>query len=264
MAFFGKLGNMIKQTANRQSSLGISASKPYIYQVMRCMSSSKLFIGGISYGTDEMSLREAFSKYGEVIEARVITDRETGRSRGFGFVTFTSSEEASSAIQALDGQDLHGRRVRVNYATDRQPRFGGGGYGESSGYMGGNYGSARGGYGGGNTGYGGGYGSGGGSYSNPGRGDNYGSGGGGYGVSYGGSNNFGDGGAFGSDGGNHGMASGGGSDNFSSVRDGNDGFGLGSSGGEGSNFGEPVGGGLSQVDFQVDNEDHDDTYAKRA
>lgn len=68
------------------------------------MQSSKLFIGGISYSTDDQSLREAFSKYGEVIEARVIVDRETGRSRGFGFVTYTSSEEASSAIQALDGQ----------------------------------------------------------------------------------------------------------------------------------------------------------------
>ncbi|KAK4794304.1 hypothetical protein SAY86_012298 [Trapa natans] len=257
MAFFGKLGNMIKQTANRQSSLDISASKPYIYQVVRCISSSKLFIGGISYGTDEMGLREAFSKYGEVIEARVITDRETGRSRGFGFVTFTSSEEASSAIQALDGQDLHGRRIRVNYATDRQPRFGGGGYGQSSGYMGGNYGSAGGGYGGGNMGYGGGgYGPDGGSYSNPGSGD-------GYGRSYGGSSNFGDGG-------NYGMSSGGGNDNFSGVGDGgNDGFGLGSSGG-GGNFGEPAAGGLPQDDdpmegnFQGDNEDNDDSYAKRA
>ncbi|KAK4749613.1 hypothetical protein SAY87_027062 [Trapa incisa] len=259
MAFFGKLSNIIRQTANRQSTLDISASKPYIYQVMRCMSSSKLFIGGISYGTDEMSLREAFSKYGEVVEARVITDRETGRSRGFGFVTFMSSEEASSAIQALDGQDLHGRRIRVNYATERQPRFGGGGYGESSGYMGGNYGSGGGGYSGDNMGYGGGsYGPGGGNYNNSGRGDIYGSGGG-YGGSYGGSSNLGDSVAFGSDGGNG---------SYSSVGDGgNVGFGV---GGEGNNFGEPVAGGLSQDDrpvegnFQADSEDHDDNYAKRA
>ncbi|CAB4269010.1 unnamed protein product [Prunus armeniaca] len=63
-----------------------------------------------------------------VIDARIISDRETGRSRGFGFITFTSSEEASSAIQALDGHELHGRRVRVNYATDRpRPNFGDGG-----------------------------------------------------------------------------------------------------------------------------------------
>ncbi|ONI34348.1 hypothetical protein PRUPE_1G476800 [Prunus persica] len=85
----------------------------------------KTLIGGISYQTDEQSLKEAFAKYGEVINARIISDRETGRSRGFGFIT---SEEASSAIQALDGHELHGRRVRVNYATDRpRPNFGDGG-----------------------------------------------------------------------------------------------------------------------------------------
>ena len=95
------------------------------------MSSAQLFIRGLSYSIDETSLREAFHKYGEVIEARVVVDRETSRSRGFGFVTFTFSEEASSAIQALDGQDLHGRRVRVNFATDRTrfDDYGGGGYG---------------------------------------------------------------------------------------------------------------------------------------
>ncbi|WP_395241724.1 RNA-binding protein, partial [Salmonella sp. s51933] len=82
------------------------------------MSSSKVFVGGLSYNTDDTSLREAFDKYGEVIEARVIIDRDSGRSRGFGFVTYTSGEESSAAIKALDGKELHVRRVSVNLAND--------------------------------------------------------------------------------------------------------------------------------------------------
>lgn len=114
---------------------------------------------------DDQSLRESFTEYGEVIEARIIHDRETGRSRGFGFVSFTSNEEAAAAIAAMDGKDLHGRPVHVNYATERTGGFrsGGGGYG------GGGY-SQNDGYG---TGSGGG--SGGGGYS---QNDGYGTGGG--------------------------------------------------------------------------------------
>ncbi|XP_024175338.1 glycine-rich RNA-binding protein 3, mitochondrial [Rosa chinensis] len=165
MAFLSKFGNILRQTATRQIRSELVPSKPSIFQAIRCMStgpSSKLFIGGVSFQSDEQSLREEFAKYGEVVDVRIITDRDTGRSRGFGFVTYTSSEEASSAIQALDGQELHGRRVRVNYATDRpRTNFGGGGYGGDGGYPrgGGGYGGGGGGYGGG--GYGGGsYGSG--------------------------------------------------------------------------------------------------------
>ncbi|KAK5817912.1 Glycine-rich RNA-binding 2, mitochondrial -like protein [Gossypium arboreum] len=188
MAFLSKIGNMLRQTSTTQINAQLSASSPSLFQVFRCMSnmpSSKLFVGGISYQTDDQGLREAFSKYGEVVEARIIVDRETGRSRGFGFVTYTSSEDASSALQALDGQTLHGRQVRVNYATERAPRnFGGGGYG-GGGYGGGGYGG--GGYGGGGYG-GGGYGSGGGGYGRnaaPPSG-NYGGN-----VGYGGSGNYG-------------------------------------------------------------------------
>ncbi|KAG8384617.1 hypothetical protein BUALT_Bualt04G0136500 [Buddleja alternifolia] len=188
MAFLNRVGNFLKQTASKHVNSELSASSPSLFQAIRSMSSSKLFVGGLAYGTDEMSLREAFSQYGEVIEARVILDRETGRSRGFGFVTYTSTDAASSAIQAYDGQDLHGRRIRVNYATEktRGGGFGGGfgsgggfGYGgQGGGYQGGNYGGAGGGsYGGG--GYGGGDGnfSGGGGFG----GNQYPSGGGGYG-----------------------------------------------------------------------------------
>lgn len=186
MAFFSKVGSILKQSVNKQINLTFSASNPSIYQALRCMSSSKLFIGGLPWAVDDSSLREAFSQYGEVVEARVIVDREQNRSRGFGFVTFASVEEASSAIAAMDGKDLHGRRVNVNYATDRAPRqfgsggYGGGGYG-SGGFGGGGYGPYGGGqsYGsggyGGQPNYGGGYGGGASS------GGQYGGGTGGYG-----------------------------------------------------------------------------------
>lgn len=84
--------------------------------------SKKLFIGGLSWGTDESGLRSAFEKYGEVIEAKVILDRETGRSRGFGFVTFEEKSDASDAMSAMDGSTLDGRMVKVNYAEDKPRR----------------------------------------------------------------------------------------------------------------------------------------------
>ena len=87
--------------------------------------SNKLFVGGLSWGTDDQSLHEAFSQHGTVQEARVITDRETGRSRGFGFVTMSSAEEANAATDALNGQQLDGRTIRVNEAQERS-RGGGG------------------------------------------------------------------------------------------------------------------------------------------
>ncbi|XP_010522674.1 PREDICTED: glycine-rich RNA-binding protein 3, mitochondrial-like isoform X2 [Tarenaya hassleriana] len=142
MAFFSKFGNILKQTASKQLNGQSSLSSPSIFQTIRCMSSSQLFIGGISYDTDEQALREAFSRHGEVVEARVIVDRETGRSRGFGFVTYTSSEAASSAVQALDGKDLDGRYIRVKYAT----RKSGGSHSSGFGRNYGGYGGSSGGY----------------------------------------------------------------------------------------------------------------------
>uniref|UniRef100_A0A5B7AXM9 RRM domain-containing protein n=2 Tax=Davidia involucrata TaxID=16924 RepID=A0A5B7AXM9_DAVIN len=174
MAFFSKAGGILRQNLSKHINSEISASNPSIFQMIRSMSSMKLFVGGLSYSTDDTSLKESFNKYGEVVEARVIVDRETGRSRGFGFITFTNSEDASCAIQALDGQDLHGRRIKVNFANDRARGTGfggsGGGYGG-----GGGYGDGAGNYGG-NGSYGGG------------GGDSYGSGGGNYGGGYGGNN----------------------------------------------------------------------------
>lgn len=88
--------------------------------------SKKLFVGGLSWDTNDQSLNEAFSRFGVVAEAKVITDRDTGRSRGFGFVTFDSPSDAERAIQEMDGAELDGRAVRVNEAHDK-PRGGGGG-----------------------------------------------------------------------------------------------------------------------------------------
>lgn len=122
----------------------------------------KLYVGGLSWGTTDEGLRDAFSRFGEITEARVIMDRETGRSRGFGFVTFAQDDHAMNAISEMDGQSLDGRNIRVNEAEDR-PRTGGGGGGGARGGYGGGGGGGRGGYGGGG---GGGYGGGGGGGGN--------------------------------------------------------------------------------------------------
>jgi cold-inducible RNA-binding protein len=90
---------------------------------------NKLFVGGLSWDTTDQSLRAAFEQCGTVMEAKVITDRDSGRSRGFGFVTLGSSEEAQNAIQQLDGSEIDGRSVRVNEAEDKRGGGGGGGGG---------------------------------------------------------------------------------------------------------------------------------------
>lgn len=91
--------------------------------------SKKLFVGGLAWATTDEGLHQAFANYGEVVEAKVITDRETGRSRGFGFVTFADAKAASDAIANMDGSELDGRRINVDEARERAPRGGGGGYG---------------------------------------------------------------------------------------------------------------------------------------
>jgi len=109
--------------------------------------STKVFVGGLAWATTDEGLRAAFEEYGEVTEAKVITDRDTGRSRGFGFVTFTTSEAKDDAIAKMDGANLDGRSIRVNEALEQQrrgrgPRGGGGGGG---GYRGGGGGGGWGG-----------------------------------------------------------------------------------------------------------------------
>lgn len=88
---------------------------------------SKLFVGGLSWDTTDDSLRNGFESFGELDEVKVILDRETGRSRGFGFVSFKDAANAQSAIEEMDGRELDGRSIRVNEANDRPQRGGGGG-----------------------------------------------------------------------------------------------------------------------------------------
>ena len=100
----------------------------------------KLFVGSLSWNTSDGDLEQAFGRFGDLVEAKVIMDRDSGRSRGFGFVTFSDGEAGRKAIEELDGTELDGRTIRVNEAHDK-PRGGGGG--------------GRGGYGGGGGGGGG-------------------------------------------------------------------------------------------------------------
>ncbi len=107
----------------------------------------KLYIGNLSYDVTDSDLETMLSEHGEVQSASVVTDRETGRSRGFGFVEMSSDDEAQAAIEALNGQEHGGRALTVNEARPRTPRGGGGGGGGGGGYGGG--GGGRGGGGGG-------------------------------------------------------------------------------------------------------------------
>ena len=81
-----------------------------------------IYVGNISYSTSEDDLRDLFARYGEVTAVRVITDRDTGRSKGFGFVEMTDDDQAKEAIRALDSNDFMGRDIRVNEARPREPR----------------------------------------------------------------------------------------------------------------------------------------------
>src|SRR5690242_11690878 len=157
---------------------------------------NKLYVGNLSYNIRDDTLLQAFSQFGTVTSAKVMMDRETGRSKGFGFVEMGSDPEAQAAINGMNGQPLDGRAVVVNEARPREERPGGfGGGGGSRGGGGGGYGG-----GGGGGGYGGGGGGGGGGRSP------YGGGGGGggrspYGGGGGGRGGYGGGGSSGGGGG---------------------------------------------------------------
>jgi RNA recognition motif-containing protein len=84
------------------------------------MSNTQLFVGGLSWNTSESIIAETFSQIGEVSEVRIINDRETGRSRGFGFVTYANHEDAKRAVDRLDGKEIDGRNLKVNFAEDRR------------------------------------------------------------------------------------------------------------------------------------------------
>lgn len=155
---------------------------------------NKLYVGNLPYSVRDNDLEQAFSQFGAVTSAKVMMERDTGRSKGFGFVEMGSDAEAQAAINGMNGQPLGGRSIVVNEARPMEPRpprsggFGGGGYGGGGGGYGGGGRSGGGGYGGGSGGggYGGGGGrsGGGGGYGSGGRsggGGGYGGGGGGRG-----------------------------------------------------------------------------------
>jgi RNA recognition motif-containing protein len=155
---------------------------------------NKLYVGNLAYSVRDDSLQQAFGEFGTVTSAKVMMDRETGRSKGFGFVEMGSDAEAQAAINGMNGQALEGRAIVVNEARPREERpggfgggggrSGGGGYGGGGGGGGGGYGGGAGG-GGGRSPYGGGGGGGG---RSP-----YGGGGGGGGRSGGGGGGYGGG-----------------------------------------------------------------------
>lgn len=88
--------------------------------------SSKLFVGGLSFDTTEAGLRDGFAKFGDLVEAKVILDRDTGRSRGFGFVTFAEGSAAKKAIAEMNGAQFDGRTIKVDIAEDKRGGGGGG------------------------------------------------------------------------------------------------------------------------------------------
>src|SRR6188508_2080783 len=116
----------------------------------------KLYVGNLSYQVDSSELEQLFGAHGTVVSAQIINDRDTGRSKGFGFVEMGTDEEAQAAIAALNGQQHGGRALTVNEARPKEGGGGGGGRGGGGGYGGGGGGGGRGGYGGGGYGGGGG------------------------------------------------------------------------------------------------------------
>ncbi|MGE3311146.1 MAG: RNA recognition motif domain-containing protein [Limisphaerales bacterium] len=114
--------------------------------------STKLYVGNLSYNTTENDLHDAFAAHGTVVEANLMVDRESGRPRGFGFVTMSTPEEAQKAIESMHGSSLDGRPLTVNLARPREERPPGGGGGRGYGGGGGGGGGGRGGYGGGGGG----------------------------------------------------------------------------------------------------------------
>jgi RNA recognition motif-containing protein len=156
---------------------------------------NKLYVGNLAYSVRDESLQEAFAQFGTVTSAKVMMDRDTGRSKGFGFVEMGNDAEAQAAINGMNGQSIDGRAVVVNEARPREDRPGGF---RSGGGGGGSYG---GGGGGGRGGYGGG---GGGGYGGGGGGGGYGGGGGGGRSPYGSGGRSGGGGGYGGGGGGRG------------------------------------------------------------
>ena len=170
---------------------------------------NKLYVGNLSYNVRDEDLQQALAQYGSVSSAKVMMDRDTGRSKGFGFVEMGSDAEAQAAINGMNGQALDGRAIVVNEARPREERPGGFGGGRPGG-GGGGFGGGGGGRSGGGGGFGGGSSGGGGGYGGGGGGRSSGGGGGYGGGSSGGGGGYGGGGGGRSGGGSSGGGSSGG------------------------------------------------------
>jgi RNA recognition motif-containing protein len=139
---------------SREQTKSVKSSSQANHQM-----STKLFVGNLSFNTTENDLQEAFAPHGQVVEANLMMDRMTGRSRGFAFITYSTPEEAQKAIAAMNGAQLDGRALTVNIARPKEERPPGGGGGRDRGPRrdyGGGGGAPGGGYGGGSGGGGGG------------------------------------------------------------------------------------------------------------
>jgi len=108
---------------------------------------NKIYVGNMSYSTTDVGLRDAFAQFGNIVEATIVKDKETGRPRGFGFVTFDTADAANAAVAGMNGRELDGRTLRVNLAQDNK---GGSRTGGGAGRGGFGGGGGRGGFGGGN------------------------------------------------------------------------------------------------------------------
>jgi RNA recognition motif-containing protein len=99
---------------------------PWFFLTGDPMANAKLYVGNLSYNSTEESLAALFSQFGEVVSARIVIDRDTGRSKGFGFVEMASADAAQQSIAQLNGQQVDGRQLTVNEARPQEPRQGGG------------------------------------------------------------------------------------------------------------------------------------------
>src|SRR5579863_8174270 len=124
----------------------IWSKKGWSYRTSQNMSNNKLFVGNLSFSTTENDLQDTFAAHGTVLEANLMTDRMSGKPRGFGFVTMSTPEEAQKAIEALNGKSVGGRPLTVNIARPREERPSGGGSGGGRREYGGGGGGGRGRY----------------------------------------------------------------------------------------------------------------------
>lgn len=145
MDLFSKAGNIFRQPRAMQAANAM-------LQGNLSLTPSKLFVGGLSPTTDVDILKEVFGKFGKIVDVVVVSDRETGVSKGFGFVTYDSIDAANKAMQQMNDQELDGRIIGVNPADSGG---GGGGFARRGGYGGGRGGFGRGGFGRGGFGRGG-------------------------------------------------------------------------------------------------------------